>query len=214
MIRAFVLSNVADFRDEWHDCNATTRELTALLGELGVTSEISESPEQLPEDASRYSLIVVNVGTGHGDVDAIGHRLARFSASGGSVLAVHSSAVGLGASTEWLALIGGSWVRETSWHPDEGDSTVHTLDPASGTAQNFIVFDEMYTALSLNDLPRPIAWHTLDQHRHPLAWLIDSTPGRGRAAYSALGHSARAYESSGHRRLLTNMVGWLTESRP
>lgn len=214
MTNAFLLSDVAGFRDEWHDCAATSTELASILSEQGITSLISESPEQLPTDTSRYSLVVVNVGTGFGEVDGIVRRLARFSSSGGAVLAVHGSAVGLGTSAAWRALIGGTWVREHSWHPDEGVATVNTVDLASGSPRHFTVFDEMYSDLTLNAEPRPIAWHSLEQQLHPLAWLIDATPSHGRAAYSALGHSVRAYESSGHRQLIADVVGWLTEGRP
>lgn len=217
--RALVLSNPLAFRDQWHLPRATTVRLKALLESMDMHVQVTEDPEDIPLGTEDFRLLVLDIGTTAGDDSAIVGRAGRFLETGGALLALHATSVGLGQTTEGSRLLGGSWKHGVTWHPDEGDGVVEYVSPVTGETQEFLVFDELYSDLERGRSIREIAWHTLGGTRQPLAWVLDDAgnepfdaetqPHRGRVAYSALGHSPRSYDSVGHLALLRDMVQWL-----
>ncbi|WP_181034142.1 ThuA domain-containing protein [Arthrobacter sp. GMC3] len=207
MTAALILSDVDSFRDEWHDLPSTTEQIRTILVSLGITTRITDAPPQLPTDTNEFALVVINLGTIRADADPIVNRLTTYVEAGGAILAVHSSAVGLGHSEIWRSIIGGSWVEDFTWHPDEGEGEVSFRGIGAPNESRFRLHDEFYTDLVTVGRPREVAWHERGGVRHPLVWVKES--GSGRVAYSALGHSAQSFKNAGHRKMLTDLARWL-----
>jgi hypothetical protein len=211
MKNALLLSNPAAFRDQWHQPQETSARVEALLAAVGIASVTTEDPDQIPVDTEQHQLLVLDIGTTAGDDTVIIERAERFVTNGGALLALHATSVGLGQTDGGRRLIGGGWQRNITWHPDEGDGIVEYTSPTTGDTHWFPVWDELYTDLVQSGPVRNIAWHTLGDVRQPLAWTLEPSPGRGRTAYSALGHSPRSYDSPGHVALLGDVIDWLLE---
>ena len=132
---------------------------------------------------------------------------------GTPLLAVHSSATTFVGWDDWETILGGRWVRGTTFHPPQGVGSVRPRDdaimPAAGL-EPFEVDDELYTLLRTDPAVTVVAEHELDGVDHPLAWT--HVIGTARVAYDALGHDAASYAAPGRRELLRREIEWLLSS--
>src|SRR3954470_14214710 len=98
---------------------------------------------------------------------------------GVAVLGVHSAVIGFPGDARWAELIGGRWVRGTTFHPPIGEALIRldATHPAMLGAPDFVVYDERYSAIATGDGNRRVAFHTEDGVVHDLAWTRER-PGR------------------------------------
>ncbi len=109
-------------------------------------------------------------------------------------LALHVSATTFTDASAWRELLGGHWIRGTSWHPPQDAFTVRALPtqtvPAPELGDGSTV-DERYALLERDPDVVVIAEHEVDGHPEPTAWFLER--GTRRAAYISLGHDETAF---------------------
>lgn len=176
-----------------------------------------------PEVLQRYNLVVWN--NISGDALTLPQR-AAFQAwinKGGGFVGIHGAAGDPATFWNWYTdtLIGTSFLGHPM-NPQFRAATVRVADPADpvtrGLPISFSITDELY---SFRKNPRQAGVHvlaTLDEASyappselqmgadHPIAWK--HCVGRGRAYYSALGHTPASYADPNHRRLLVQAITW------
>jgi type 1 glutamine amidotransferase len=175
--------------DRWHDFPATSAAVAGALGALGST-RVRGSRSVTAEDFDGVRLVVVNVsGEGSGPAEAAVSLIDDANRAGVAVLGVHSAVIGFPGDARWAELIGGRWVRGTTFHPPIGEALIR-LDashPAMLGAPDVVVYD--------------------------LAWTRER-PGRGRVAYWGLGHGVESLAGAEHRERLVKLASWLVGSAP
>lgn len=212
--RAVVVSGSGRYADPWHDFPTTSLALAGIVREAGFDTEIDEHVDERLAAVGDVDLLVLNIGDPH-DADpadaATRAGLLAHLAAGRPLLAAHVSSTSLRFVAEWETILGGVWVRDTTFHPDYGPGRVEIADhdhPITRGLADFDIEDELYTDMRLAaDL------HTLTLHRHegaahPLMWTHRF--GEAAVVYDALGHDAASYESATHRELLRRATLWLT----
>ena len=87
-------------------------------------------------------------------------------------------------------MLGGRWVRGTTFHPARGPFTVRAVSqhPVVSGWGELTTDDEAYTGLRVAGDSEVLLVHDLDGSAHALCWLA-TLDGR-RVAYNALGHDA------------------------
>lgn len=220
--RAVILSGAGRYADPWHPFASTSARLDEILRAEGLETEIATDIDGQLADLSGCDLLVLNIGAPDGgpptgptsgmlDIDARSRRgLLAYLAAGKPILAVHATLTSLGFIPEWESIIGGIWVRGTTMHPPFGRASISVAsheNPIITGIKDFIVLDERYTHLRVSDEIEVLAWHTLEEARHPVLWA--KVYGSARIVVDALGHDTRTYESPIHRRLLARAVRWL-----
>ncbi|WP_395243949.1 ThuA domain-containing protein [Agromyces sp. MMS24-K17] len=232
MPRAMILSGAGRYADPWHPFPATSERLAELVREAGYDVEVREDIDAaLAALGDDVDLLVVNAGNPDGPVDD--GEVAEYADAidgdgppvidsaplqaaidrGIGILALHAAASSLPDYPAYHHAIGGRWVPGESWHPEFGEAHVHLVGdhPVRAGLLDFDVQDERYTALRLHDVIEPIAEHLEDGIRHPLIWGREFGPSR--LVYDGLGHDTRSYDSTTHRELITQAIGWL-DRRP
>ena len=228
-MRALILSGAGRYADPWHPFAETSGRLADILGEAGFRVEVSEAvdarmaalahPGDAPDGVDTDpDLVVLNIGdpalTGTPDpeAEALGRDgLLAYLARGRPLLVSHVSSTSLRGVPEWEDILGGVWVRGTTFHPDYGRARIH-LHPerhevVAGLA-DFEVEDERYTDLRVADDVVPLATHEHEGREHPLMWA--RTSGSARVFYDALGHDTASYDSETHREIVRRAARWLT----
>jgi type 1 glutamine amidotransferase len=201
--------------DRWHDFPATSAAVAGALGALGST-RVRGSRSVAAEDFDGVRLVVVNVsGEGSGPAEAAVSLIDDANRAGVAVLGVHSAVIGFPGDARWAELIGGRWVRGTTFHPPIGEALIRldATHPAMLGAPDFVVYDERYSAIATGDGNRRVAFHTEDGVVHDLAWTRER-PGRGRVAYWGLGHGVESLAGAEHRERLVKLASWLVGSAP
>lgn len=215
MQRIVIVSASGDYLDPWHRFADTSAEIAAVLGPLGEVALTDAVDAALASPDPSTRLLVVNVGNAGSGTPSPAARdgLVGYVNAGGSLLVVHSSATAFPDWDAWEALVGGRWVRGTTWHPPKAPGRV-VVDPAHPMLvglSDFEVDDEFYTDLRVGNAVRVVAHHVLDAVAHPLAW--EHRVGAGRVVYVALGHDVDAYRWAGMRDLLHRSASWLLTER-
>ncbi|MWV58907.1 ThuA domain-containing protein [Rathayibacter sp. VKM Ac-2754] len=208
---ALLLSGVGRYADPWHPFAETSRALAGIVEEAGYDVEIAPDVddalaalEHLPD------LLVVNVGQPRDGEPSPAAGLTRYLRSGRPLLALHSSATSFTESDEWERTLGGRWVEGVSMHPEQGDTVVTVEEyPLVADLADFSLNDERYSFLRVAADVQVLVTHEHDGVRHPLVWLREAADGRGRAAYDALGHDARSFDSPEHREILRRLISWV-----
>lgn len=217
--RAVIVSGAGRYADPWHPFPATSARIAAVLESAGFETEIDERVDArlaalATSAADGIDLLVLNVGfpdPADAALDAATRAgMLAWAAAGRPLLVSHVSSTSFPAVPEWESILGGLWVRGTTFHPEYGPSRVEIVDhahPITAGLDDFELLDERYTDLRLGDGVRVLAQHTLDGVAHPLLW----THGDGTACvvYDALGHDTASYDSAEHRELLGRAARWL-----
>lgn len=131
--------------------------------------------------------------------------LSQWLRNGGRLLALHSASVAARQNLEMRALIGGAFTG----HPPIGTIDVKSIGeahPIVGDVAPFAIFDELYR----HDLEPSVTVHwvaTDGEGEHPVAW--SHRVERGRVAYLALGHDARAWKNPAFERIFRQTLRWL-----
>lgn len=222
-MRALILSGAGRYADPWHPFPETSERLAGILRSEGLEVEISEDVDArmaaLASDGpeSRPDLLVLNIGdpalTGTPDPEAERRGrdgLLAYLAAGRPLLASHVTSTSLRGVPEWEGILGGVWVRGTTFHPDYGPARIHVhadRGPIVAGLDDFDVTDERYTDLRVQPDVVALASHEHDGVAHPLMWAREY--GRAKVFYDALGHDAASYEAETHREILRRAVRWL-----
>lgn len=213
MAHALLFTGGGDYLDRWHPFTATAELIASALDEVGVRTSTVETVEALAAGAGDAELLVVQAGSD--DLpdphdDALLSTVTAHQRAGRPLLAVHAAAGLLPDRGAWQRALGGRWVAEHSWHPAYGEAEVRISDsphPITEGIADFDLVDERYTALRVEPAAQVLAWHELDEVRHPLLWTWDA--GGARVVYDALGHDTASYESSERVELLQRSARWL-----
>ncbi|AYG02288.1 ThuA domain-containing protein [Gryllotalpicola protaetiae] len=212
--RAVVVSGSGRYADPWHPFADTSARIAGVLRGAGFEVEIDERVDARLADVGECELLVVNVGfpdPADEAADAATRAgLLAYLATGRPLLVSHVSSTSFPAMPEWEGVLGGVWVRGTTFHPEYGPSHVEVVDgrhPITAGVADFELLDERYTALRVSPDVHVLAQHTLDGVAHPLLWTHGY--GTARVVYDALGHDAASYESPEHRQLLGRAALWL-----
>ncbi|MGZ0712521.1 ThuA domain-containing protein (plasmid) [Coraliomargarita sp. W4R53] len=218
--RAVIASGSGRYGDPWHPFASTSASLAAILDADGWQVTVNDDVDHALTLLDGVDLLVVNAGDPSRNNPADATPLsdsARAAATNGlaaaidrgiGLIATHTALASLRDYPLWREAIGGSWESGTSWHPPIADSLVSVIDSAhvvTAGLSEFTLFDEMYSALVVDDDIRVLAEHTLDGAPQSLVW-VKETPTR--SVVSALGHDARAYESPQLRAILTRAARW------
>lgn len=211
--QALLWTGSGAFQDEYHDFQATSARIRAILESIGVEVHI-ESIDHAIASKPQADLILVNTAKrrpSSGESDALVYaRIADISGSGTPLFAFHVSATAFAEVPAWERLLGGRWVAGQTWHPPIGPARVQPTAAGrelGAPAESFSLFDERYTGLRLSPGARILAEHEHDGGMHPLVWTHEL---RGtRSAYDGLGHDLRSYESAEHIRLIQTIAKWL-----
>jgi type 1 glutamine amidotransferase len=220
--RAVIVSGAGRYADPWHPFPATSARIAAVLESAGFEVEIDERVDErlaalATSAADGVDLLVVNVGfpdPADAALDAATRAgLLAWARAGRPLLVSHVSSTSFPAFPEWEALLGGLWVRGTTFHPEYGPARVEIVDgahPIASGLADFELQDERYTDLRVGAGVHVLAQHTLDGVAHPLLWT--HAYGAARIVYDALGHDTASYDSAEHRELLGRAARWLVEA--
>lgn len=205
MTSLIVISGSGRYADPWHPFVETSARLAETLAEFGDVSVVDDVDAAFVRlNTEPADLVVVNIGNSDDDAPSLAARvgLAAHLDRGGAVLGVHSAATAFPQWAVWPTVLGGHWVRGTSFHPPQSECTI---DVTGG--EPFETVDERYTALELQPGVDVIATHEHDGATHPLAWAHRF--GTANVGYVGLGHDASAYDSPGARALFGAVAGRL-----
>lgn len=218
-MRALILSGGGRYADPWHPFAETSARLAELLRGQGLDVEISEEVDarMAALTTDDPDLLVLNVGdpahTGTPDPEAEARGregLLAHLERGRPLLVSHVTSTSLRGVPEWEAILGGVWVRGTSFHPDYGPATIRVhvdRDPLAAGLGDFAVTDERYTDLRVDPAVEALATHEHEGREHPLIWT--RRYGDAKVFYDALGHDAASYDAPEHREILERAVRWL-----
>jgi hypothetical protein len=222
-----IFTGLSRYADPWHPVAETSAEIAGVVRSLGLDVDLrtDEDPEALA-DLAGVDLLIVNSGGGDPEhpitydpawqpsFDAV----AAHVAAGGALLAVHSSAAGFPEWPGWADIIGTSWTRGTSGHPEislavfEADPSAvdhpvfSGLSPVAGVTDRpaLVCYDERYWRMTVKDGNTPLLGHETLGDWHVMGW------SRGpRILLDGLGHDARSYTSAHRRLYLANEIRWL-----
>lgn len=212
-MRAVLVSAAGEYADPWHPFAETSAELARVLEPLvGAVEMRTDVDDALTGLRDPVDLLVLNLGdAGPGRPSPAAEQgLLAHAAAGRPILAVHSTATTFPDWPRWAELLGGRWIRDTTFHPPYGEAHIvcEPAHPASAGLASFDTVDECYTAMQVAPESEVLAWHELDGRRHPLAWVRPAGPAR--AAFVALGHDAAAY-GEGPRALIGRVATWLLQ---
>lgn len=200
-----------------------SHEIARLLIEIGHRVEVRSTFPDACQELDRYRLVIVNAGHGRPDASfdgtdetwAASHQaLAAFVDGGGSVLGLHQAANTFHDSPHWTRILGGRWVDGLSGHPPISQATISVrtgAHPIVESLRDFVVFDERYCDLQVDEDILVLATQRHDGRDHPIVWVAEPGGGHGggRRVYDALGHDPRSLASPGRRDLLAREVEWL-----
>lgn len=200
---------------EWHDFQGFAQSMTPVLEADGYQVERSWDPGRLlslHQEEWRALLMYTCFTREQGQHSLSGLTeeqsvaLARWVHAGGALLALHAATV-LGTSgAAYRALLGG----EFQSHPPPFSFTVYPLahpHPILEGVTAFTIHDEFY----IQTYDADVLVHLIAIYgntAYPMAWSKEV--GRGRVAYLAPGHFPAVWEHEAYRRLVLQVLGWLS----
>lgn len=212
--QVLIVSGAGRYADPWHPFAETSARLAELLTAAGFAVEVDENVDARLADPGTVGLLVLNLGNPQepsGQDAATRAGLLAHLARGLPLLAMHVSATSLPAVAEWEAILGGIWVRGTTFHPPYGPAHVEIADrghPITRGLADFELQDERYTGMRVAPSVHVLAQHRQGGVAHPLLWT--NRYGDADVVYDALGHDTASFESAEHRELLRRAARWLT----
>ncbi|SER85834.1 hypothetical protein SAMN05443377_1146 [Propionibacterium cyclohexanicum] len=204
------------YADPWHPFEETSAAVSEILAAQGHGVDVQLDEPAALTGLRHVDLVVVNLG-GNPEVNLAPD--ARWSAAqaefgawireGGRVLGLHTASNAFPDWPEWPALLGGQWIRGSSWHPKR---SVATFEPCPETVGHPIwagcvpvsCYDERYSGLEVHPTSVPLVRHELSEHWEVMGWLNGDN-----VIYDGMGHNARSYSSPSRARFLVNEVDWL-----
>jgi len=224
-LSVLLFSKTSGFRHE-QAIHAAERSLRALARQHGWDIFATENAAVFnDEQLARFDVVFANNTTGDNWTAEQKLAFQRFVARGGGVVGVHGALGTRYRYWDWYtdSLLLGRFVGHPL-SPQLQQAAVQVLDhehPATRhLPSRWMRTDEWYSfERSARDLgARVLA--TLDESSyepeaffqdlrmgdHPIIWA--HCPGRGRAFYSALGHTANAYEDEAHQQMLRGAIAW------
>jgi type 1 glutamine amidotransferase len=211
-----VVSGEQEHTDPWHGLAGTSAAVAEVLSPRAAVRTVGTADAELADAMISADVLVLNVSgdlaTDPTDSRAIVDLLVAHLAAGKGILALHSSSLAFSDDPRWLDLLGGRWVPGVTMHPQIGHALVQATDEGHDELDgfdDFVLYDERYTALETRPDDRILAVHTEDGLTHPLIWTRERTDRRGRVAYDALGHGVESFDSAEHRRLLAQLLDWV-----
>ncbi|GAA4178858.1 ThuA domain-containing protein [Gryllotalpicola koreensis] len=213
--RAVVVSGSGRYADPWHPFPETSARIASVLHGVGFEVEVDENVDARLASPGDVELLVLNVGNPGDSRDEAADAATRaglleYVSAGRPLLVSHVSSTSLPAVPEWESVLGGLWVRGTTYHPPYGNAHVEIVDdghPITAGLTDFELHDELYTQLRVGAGAHVLAQHRLDGTAHPLVWTHRF--GDAPVVYDALGHDAASYDSPEHRELLGRAAMWL-----
>ena len=198
--------------DPWHDFDATSAAVAAIIRDSGLAVTVRESAAVEAADFADADMLVVNCGADSppGADPAATAAFLDLLASDRPLLALHASVLAFSALPQWANRLGVRWVPGASMHPpigpvaEEPDAT-HPIGAGLGLIE---VYDERYAHLELRYAATTVLAHGHDGTDHPLC-LAREDPGGRRTVYDALGHGVESYRSASRRDLLRREMTWL-----
>lgn len=211
-----VVSGHGRYSDPWHDFAATSTAIARIVDAQGhAVHVVPDEPSSL-ENLNGLDLLIVNTG-GNPEVEIAPddhwtqaqHGLGEWINAGGRVLGVHTAANSFPDWPQWTQLLGGSWVRGTSWHPQRSVAVFEPTPEASShpvwTGLNAVTcYDERYSDMEVLATSQPLVRHELDEEWQIMGWAASDT-----VIYDAMGHGERSYSAPSRARFLVNEVDWL-----
>jgi type 1 glutamine amidotransferase len=183
-----------------------------------------------PEQLKRFKAVVWNNASGDVLTDAQREAFKSYLEAGGGFVGIHAAGDNSHHAWAWYmdTLIGAHFIGHTL-RPQFPEATVHIEDHANPATHDlgdtWTRADEWY---SFSSSPRTKGYHvlaTLDESTyrpvmnfpivggtdihmgdHPIVWV--HCVGKGRAFYSAMGHTASSYGEPDHLRLLEGAMAW------
>lgn len=197
--------------------------LSEIAQSLGHPSYVTENAAVFnDEQLQRFSVVVLNSTSGAFMTEDQRTALADFVAGGGGIVALH--AAGDGSHTDsWYTdtIIGAEYVGHPGGADQFQSARIIIDDPdhpvMAGVTLPWRPVDEWYsyaaspaargmTVLARIDETTYRPGARLAMGTHPVIWINPSS--NGRVLYSALGHTADAYDDPNYRRLLANAISW------
>jgi hypothetical protein len=204
-------------------CERSVREIAARRGwQLYATENAAVFDASL---LARFRVLVSNNATGDNWSAAQRQAFQRWIEQGGGFVGVHAAAGTRYRFWDWYTdvLLRGRFIGHPVF-PQLQSARVVIEDPThpalAGLGASFQHEDEWYSfehsarqpgvrvLASLDEssyTPREI-WREIAMGDHPIVW--SHCPGRGRAFYSALGHTAATYARPEHERMLEGAIAW------
>ncbi|WP_382308220.1 ThuA domain-containing protein [Herbiconiux sp. UC225_62] len=211
-----VVSGEQEHSDPWHGLAGTSAVVAEVLSPLGAVRTVGTGATELAEAITSADVVVLNVSgdlaADPADSSPVVDLLEAHLAEGKGILALHSSSLAFSDDPRWSDLLGGRWEPGVTMHPQIGHALVQATDEGRDLLagfDDFVLYDERYTALETRPGGRVLAEHTEDGLTHPLVWTREGADDRGRVAYDALGHGVESYDSAEHRRLLAELLDWV-----
>jgi hypothetical protein len=216
-----ILTGHGRYADPWHPFATTSDIVRRWLHAAGLSSPVVVV-DDVDEQLRRWGggsplprLVVANLGLprdgGQVPADRVALRgLERLRDGAVPVLALHVAATTFIDAPVWRELLGGRWIRGTSWHPPQDAFTVRALPThAAAALGDGRTTDERYARLARDPDVTVIAAHEVDGEPEPTAWLLERSARR--AAYVSLGHDEAAYGDV-MEILFVACVNWLLQS--
>jgi hypothetical protein len=217
--KVLILAGRGRYEDPWHDHAATSHRLARLLGGHGLGTTVRSLFRDVAPELDAYDLLIVNGGTGRIDPDFDGsdedwlpvhHAIHDYAFAGRPILVYHQGINAFLDNPEWRAIVGGRWVRGTTYHPQQSDAVFRIVPGAHPLTEGLTdihVNDERYTLL----FPEPGTTVTTTQFEagadQPTSWV--NVNGGLRTIYDSLGHDAATLESPTRVALLMHEINWL-----
>ncbi len=225
-MRAVVLSG-----GPTHDFPTTSRCLTELLAEVGLTAEVYDDVDAgvaalQDEQRPAARLLVANLlrwtmhvparyadraaELGYSPSERVRAGLRAHLERGGGLLGMHTASICFDDWPEWGTLLGGAWNWDRSHHPPAGPMSVRVTEPGhplvSGLNGFSLQHDECYGFLDLQPDVSGLIESDHSGVAHPLLWAREQCGGR--VVYDALGHDETAYQVPEHREIVRRAARW------
>jgi len=218
-------SKTSGFRHE-DAIPAAAASLDAIAARRGWTVFATENAAVFDDELlARFALVFANNTTGDNWTEAQKAAFVRFVEAGGGVVGVHGAAGTRYRYWDWYTdvLLLARFIGHPVW-PQFQEAAVLVEDGSHPATRHlparWMRTDEWY---SFERSARELGAHvlaTLDESTyepkafgddlsmgdHPIVWV--HCPGEGRAFYSAIGHSAEAYQDADHEAMLEGALSW------
>jgi len=201
--RVVIVSGVTGVDDPWHDFRATSQAVADVLSDNGWTCTVVTTVETTSA-LQQADLLIVNSGL-HSPPGPDG--LLDYLASPRPVLGLHTAANTFADVPQWTQRLGVRWIAGTSMHPPIG---WQRLTPALDDLDDVVVYDELYSHLTVLRPATVLLAHHLDGVEQPL--VLAHETGAQRTIYDALGHGIESYSSPSRLELLRREARWLLGS--
>ncbi|MDO5722393.1 MAG: ThuA domain-containing protein [Actinomycetaceae bacterium] len=219
--KALILSGHGRYSDQWHDHAGVSHELAKFLDGMGVQTTVRAMLQGCTEGIDDFDLVVVNGGWGRVEPKFDGtdedwlpdhERFYKYAKSGKGILVYHQGINSFTDSPYWEEIVGGKWVRGTTYHPKISDAHFHVIEGAHPITDGFAelnTYDERYTKLVVGPTVTALVTHHEIDQDWTVVWVNEA--GGVKVVYDALGHLPEAIAHPQRRELLRREFSWLLD---